>query len=298
MTEGGAPVRLQKYLASAGIGSRRQCEEFIALGRVSVDGATVTELGTCVDPASQTVCFDGEPVQPEPKVYWWVNKPAGVLCTSRDTHGRTTALDLVPASGQRVYCVGRLDESSTGLMLVTNDGELALRLTHPRYRVPTTYIVTAAGKVANDAIEAMRQGVHFKEGSVRPRAIRRLGFRGQATVLSVVLCEGRNDEIRRMFARFGHKVLSVQRTAIGPVKIRKLRRGQSRPATRDEIAMLRRLVRGSDGLRDKSQTPRAAGPQNSKGRSRRSRTNVTGHSGRPGKAVPQRDSGRPGSLLG
>lgn len=235
--------RLQKVLAAAGIGSRRACEEYIVLGRVTVDGKVVTALGTAVDPESQVIAFDGEEVRPEPKVYWWVNKPPGVLCTSRDTHGRATVLDLIPQIGERVYCVGRLDEESLGLLLLTNDGELAQKLTHPRYQVSKTYECLVAGKIAGETMDKMREGVWLSDGKARVKEIYRLGSHGTATRLRVVLCEGHNREIRRLFAKFGHKVMRLERSAIGPIKVRKLRVGEARPATEEEVVILRRLCR-------------------------------------------------------
>lgn len=234
-----APQRLQKLLAECGVGSRRRCEEYIVLGRVCVDGKVVTELGTTVDPIKQTVQVDGETVRRAASVYWWLNKPRGVLCTSMDDHGRPTVLDFVPRISQRVYSVGRLDEDSTGLVLLTNDGALAQRLTHPRYGVSKTYDVLVAGYVGPAIIATLKAGVRLSDGKVRPSAIRRLGGKGHATRLQIVLREGRNREIRRMFAQLGHKVMRLERTALGPVKVRKLKPGQSRPATADEVHMLK-----------------------------------------------------------
>jgi 23S rRNA pseudouridine2605 synthase len=239
----GGSYRLQKVLAAAGLGSRRYCEELIVQGRVSVDGQPVTTLGATVDPTRQAIRCDGELVRPERKVYWWLNKPPGVLCTCRDTHGRATVRDLLPSLRQRVYPVGRLDESSTGLLLLTNDGEMADRLTHPRYQIPKTYLVLVAGRVDRAILHKLLRGVWLAEGKCRPASITRGKSQGDATWLKIVLCEGRNREIRRMFARCGHKVLRLERVAIGPIKIRKLRRGEARPATRQEIEMLQVLIR-------------------------------------------------------
>lgn len=234
--------RLQKFLSSAGVASRRQCEELILAGRVTVDGKIVRELGVRVDPARQKVAFDGDPVRPEAKVYWWINKPPGVISTSRDTHGRPTVLDMIPDIGKRIYAVGRLDEDSTGLLLVTNDGDLANRLTHPKYGVPKTYEVLVAGRMTNEAISQLRQGIYLAEGKAKAKEIERAGERGNATVLHVVLAEGRNREVRRMFAKVGHKVMKLERIAIGPLKIRRLPRGQARPLTQDEIQILRDMI--------------------------------------------------------
>jgi len=242
--------RLAKYLASAGVASRRECEEYIRLGRVTVDGAMITEVGTKIDPQTADVRFDDERVKPEPKVYWWINKPKGVLSTSKDTHGRRTVLDLLPRTGKRLYCVGRLDEESTGLLLMTNDGEMALRLTHPRYGVAKTYVALVAGRVTPDAMAQMTKGVWLAEGKARVSHVKPLGTIGKASRLQIVLREGKNREIRRMFAKLGHKVMSLHRTAIGPLKIRRVKIGEARPASPEEIFELRRLarlVKGPDG---------------------------------------------------
>lgn len=268
------PQRLQKVLAACGVGSRRQCEEYIALGRVTVDDRVVTELGTRVEPAHQSILLDGEPVQAEPKVYWWLHKPPGILCTSRDPQGRPTVLDAVPNLGRRIYSVGRLDEESTGLLLLTNDGPLAHRLTHPRFGVAKTYRVLVSGKIGSEAIRKLLEGVWLADGKVRAHAVRRGGLQGQATWLEVVLCEGHNREIRRMFAQLGHKVMRLQRIAIGPIKLRKLRLGEARPATPPEVSMLRQLARNAPRERvvrpPRESQPRPAAHGDSSSRSSRS----------------------------
>ena len=238
-TEGGE--RLQKFLASAGYGSRRQCEELILEGRVAIDGKVVTELGTRVEFGKQQVTVDDENVQRERLVYMWMNKPRGVLCTNRDTHGRPTVLDLLPKMKERVFPVGRLDEESTGLILLTNDGELTNRLTHPRYGISKTYEVLVAGKINSDVIMKLKRGLWLSDGRVRVHSVERLSVHGDSTRLRIILREGHNREIRRMFAHFEHKVMRLERVAIGPIKVRKLPRGGVRNATPVEIGMLREL---------------------------------------------------------
>jgi 23S rRNA pseudouridine2605 synthase len=235
-------VRLQKFLASAGFGSRRQCEEFILTGRVLIDGQVVTELGTRVDPQTQEITLDDIPIKREKLVYWFVNKPKGVLSTTKDTHGRPTVVDMIPSINERIFPVGRLDEESTGLLLLTNDGDMTNLLTHPRYGVPKTYEVLVAGRITNDNIAQLKKGVWLSDGRARVHDVQRLGLRGEATMLRIVLREGHNREIRRLFASLGHKVMKLERVAIGPIKIRKLRAGTSRPATYEEVAMLRELA--------------------------------------------------------
>src|SRR5579885_442634 len=230
--------RLNKLLAHAGVGSRRHVEELIAAGRVSVDGRPVRELGTKVDPRAQRVTVDGQPVKLERPVYWLVNKPRGYLCTNEDPAGRPRAIDLVPHVEQRVYTVGRLDEDSEGLLLLTNDGDLAHRLMHPRYGVEKTYQVQVAGHPTHEDIEQLLKGVWLSDGHVRARRVRRLKSQGESTWLEIVLNEGKNREIRRMLARLGHKVLVLRRIAIGPVRLDKLRRGKARRLKIEELQRL------------------------------------------------------------
>lgn len=231
--------RLNKYLAHAGVGSRRHCEELIVRGRVSVNGRAVRELGTKVEPGD-AVCVDGQPLQGEKLVYWLLNKPRGYLCTNFDPGGRPRAIDLVPHVSQRVYTVGRLDEDSEGLLLLTNDGDLANRLTHPRFGVEKTYHVQVAGHPDRENLERLIKGVWLSEGHVRARRVRRLKSQGESTWLEIVLNEGKNREIRRMLARLGHKVMVLRRVAIGPIHLDKLRRGKARRLKVEELERLRK----------------------------------------------------------
>lgn len=233
--------RLNKVLAAAGFGSRRQVEKLIVAGRVAIGGHVVTELGTRLGP-DQTLTVDGKEVQREKIVYWLVNKPKGYLSTNKDPGGRPKVLDLVPKADARIYTVGRLDEDSEGLILLTNDGELALRLTHPRYGVEKTYHVQVAGKPTTELFDQLRQGVHLAEGKARAKRVKRIGFQGESTVLEVVLAEGKNREIRRIFAKLGHKVMKLRRVAIGPVTIVGLRRGKARRLSQIELRALRRIA--------------------------------------------------------
>lgn len=231
--------RLQKVLAHAGIGSRRQCEELIATGRVTVDGDIVRELGTKVDPEQHKVCVDGQPVRAEHHVYWLVNKPRGYLCTNHDPAGRPLAIDLVPQVSQRVYTVGRLDEDSEGLLLLTNDGALAHQLMHPRFSVEKTYLVQVAGSPSAEDMQQLLKGVWLAEGHVRARRVKRMKAQGKSTWLRIVLAEGKNREIRRMLARLGHKVVRLRRVAIGPIEIGRLASGKSRKLSLAEITDLK-----------------------------------------------------------
>jgi 23S rRNA pseudouridine2605 synthase len=233
--------RLNKYLAHAGVGSRRHCDDLILHGRVRVGGRVVRELGTKVDPGREQVSVDGQPLRGERPVYWMVNKPRGYLCTNHDPAGRPRAVDLVPHVPQRVYTVGRLDEDSEGLLLLTNDGDLAFRLMHPRFGVEKTYVVQVAGRPTRDELQSLLAGVWLSDGRVRARRVKRLKAQGESTWLEVVLSEGKNREVRRMLARLGHKVLRLKRTALGPLRL-DLAPGKSRPLRYDELARLRRAA--------------------------------------------------------
>jgi 23S rRNA pseudouridine2605 synthase len=234
--------RLNKLLAHAGLGSRRHCEGLITAGRVTVDGEPVRDLGTKVDPTRQRVAVDGRPLRLERHVYWLVNKPRGYLCTNHDPAGRPRVIDLVPHVNQRVYTVGRLDEESDGLVLLTNDGDLANRLTHPRYGVEKTYLVQVAGKPTREDVQKLLKGVWLSDGHVRARRVKRLRQQGESTWLEIVLNEGKNREIRRMLARLGHKVMQLRRIAFGPILLGRLRSGKSRPVMGRELALLRQAA--------------------------------------------------------
>jgi len=236
-TEG--PQRLQKVLAAAGLGSRRQCEELITTGRVEVDRHIVTELGTRVDPATQTVRVDGVALTKPKLLYYAVNKPSGVLCTNRDPSGRPRVIDIMPRSDARLFTIGRLDLHSEGLILVTNDGELANRLTHPRYGVSKTYRVVVAGHLERDMLGKLTQGIHLAEGVARAEHVEIRSHRKESTVLEMVLREGKNREIRRILARVGHKVERLTRIAVGPVRLGDLPAGASRRLTHEEVTLLR-----------------------------------------------------------
>lgn len=234
--------RLNKFLAHAGVGSRRHCDELIAAGRVKVDGHRVTELGLQIEPDTQKVTVDDHPVRAESLVYWVVNKPPGYVCTNYDPAGRPRAVDLVPHVPQRVYTVGRLDEGSEGLLLLTNDGELAHSLMHPRFAIEKTYQVLVAGSPSRDDMARLLAGVWISDGKARAKAVRRMKPQGDSTWLRITLAEGKNREIRRMLAKFGHKVMRLKRVAIGPVQLDRLPKGKSRKLSLEELKSLRSAV--------------------------------------------------------
>jgi 23S rRNA pseudouridine2605 synthase len=235
--------RLNKFLAHAGVGSRRHCDTLISAGRVKVNGRVVTNLGTKVEAGTHQVMVDDSPIRLERSVYWVVHKPVGYLCTNHDPSGRPLATDLIPHVEQRVYTVGRLDESSEGLLLLTNDGDLAHKLMHPRYQVEKTYLVLVAGKPSVADLDRLLEGVWLSDGKVRAKKVRRIKPQGDSTWLRIVLCEGKNREIRRMLAKLGHKVLRLRRIAIGPVLLDKLPKGKSRKLSLPELEQLRELVK-------------------------------------------------------
>src|SRR6516162_308131 len=203
--------------------------------------AGLSELGTKVE-SGAAVCVDGQPLHGEKLVYWLVNKPRGYLCTNFDPAGRPRAIDLVQHVSQRVYTVGRLDEDSEGLLLLTNDGELAHRLTHPRFGVEKTYLVQVAGRPEREDLQQLLKGVWLSDGHVRARRVKRLKSQGESTWLHIVLAEGKNREVRRMLARLEHKVMRLKRIAIGPIPLGRLRSGKSRPLKGEDLERLRRAA--------------------------------------------------------
>jgi 23S rRNA pseudouridine2605 synthase len=233
--------RLNKFLAHAGVGSRRHCDDLIAAGRVKVNGTVVRDMGVKVDAAHQ-VSVDDQPVKAEKAVYWVLHKPAGYLCTNHDPAGRLLATDLLPHVDQRVYTVGRLDESSEGLLLMTNDGGLAQALMHPRYGVDKTYHVLVAGKPTPADLAKLTEGVWLSDGRVKARSARRIKAHGESTWIKVVLTEGKNREIRRMLAKLDHKVLRLKRVAIGPVELDRLPRGKCRKLSLPELKALQKVA--------------------------------------------------------
>ena len=238
--------RLNKFLAHAGAGSRRHCDDLIAAGRVKINGERVSDLGARVNPEIHKVTVDDAPVRLEKPVYWVVHKPPGYLCTNHDPSHRPLITDLLPHVEQRVYTVGRLDESSEGLVLMTNDGELAFALMHPRYGVDKTYQVLVAGSPTKQDIQRILDGVWLSDGKARAKTVRRMKPQGDSTWLRVVLCEGKNREIRRMLAKLGHKVLKLKRIAIGSVQLDRLPKGKARKLSLEELKDLKKSVSAAE----------------------------------------------------
>jgi 23S rRNA pseudouridine2605 synthase len=236
-TEG--PQRLQKVLASAGIGSRRACEELIAAGRVTVDGR-VAELGDRADPAASVIHVDGDRIVADTRlVYLALNKPRGVVSTMADERGRTGIRELLGATvPQRVFHVGRLDTDSEGLLLLTNDGDLAHRLTHPSFGVAKTYLVEVAGPLPRTVGRTLRAGVQLEDGPAKADAFRLVDAHGRTALVEIVVHEGRKHIVRRMMDEVGHPVSRLVRTAVGSVTLGDLKVGRWRHLTRGEVSDL------------------------------------------------------------
>jgi 23S rRNA pseudouridine2605 synthase len=226
-------MRLGKFVATAGVASRRASEELIRAGRVSVNGEAVTDPARGVAEGDE-VMFDGAPVrQPEQRVVYALHKPVGVVSTARDPQRRPTVVSLVPAS-MRLYPVGRLDTDSSGLILLTNDGELAHRLTHPSFEVPKTYVAVVAPPVRDRALRALRAGVELEDGLTAPARVRRIA----ADRLEITIHEGRNRQVRRMCEAVGHRVSALERVSFGPLTLGGLRSGDYRQLGEDEVRAL------------------------------------------------------------
>ena len=234
-------MRLQKYLAGCGAASRRKCEEFITAGRVTVNGAVVTELGTQVE-EGDAVTLDGKPMLPEEKKYYILyHKPMGEVCTASDPQGRATVLDRFRDFPVRLFPVGRLDFDSEGLLLLTNDGEMMQRMLHPSREVDKTYLARVDGDVSLEAIRRLRAGILLDERMTAPAEVRVIRRTGVETVVLVTIHEGRNRQVRRMFDAVGHTVLLLRRVKFGPLEMGELKRGQWRELTEEELARLRAL---------------------------------------------------------
>ncbi len=232
-------VRLQKLLAQSGVASRRKCEELMLAGLVVVDGEVVTRLGTKVDPRTAVIRVDGKRLPPvSEKVYLVLNKPRGVVSTMSDPEGRRTLSDLVADRPERLFHVGRLDTDTSGLLLLTNDGDFAHRMAHPSYEVDKTYVAEVEGEVFRRTLKQLLEGVTLDDGPVTVSKARIIEATASKSIVELVIHEGRNRIVRRLLDHVGHPVRRLTRTAFGPVSLGGLRTGELRELTREELGEL------------------------------------------------------------
>ncbi len=233
--------RLQKILASGGVTSRRRCEELILEGVVRVNSKVVDELPAFADPEKDVITVNGRKIRAARNVYFLLNKPKGVICTNSDPQGRKKAIDIVGAR-ERVFCVGRLDIDSTGLIILTNDSEMTNKLTHPRYGVSKTYVVGIKAQVSGEQIEKLKEGVWLSEGKTNKAAVKILKRGRGESLVEVTIREGLNRQVRRMFAKVGLSVKSLKRTRIGKIDGRGLGVGKFRALTKAEVGYLKKIT--------------------------------------------------------
>ena len=235
--------RLQKIISQAGLASRRAAEKIILDGRVQVDGKVIQELGRKFDPLQHKIIVDGRPLQaPEHHVYFLLNKPKGYLSTAKDDRGRRTVLDLIPESGARIYPVGRLDNNTEGLLLLTNDGALMNGLLHPKYEVQKAYVARIAGQPSEAVLDKLRQGIQLEDGWTAPAVVQLLQQGDGESQVSITIHEGRNRQVRRMFAAIHCDVKAINGTAFAGLDLSGLKRGQYRPLTAKEVTALYKLA--------------------------------------------------------
>ena len=231
--------RLQKYLASCGVASRRMSEEIIKSGRVAVNGQIVTEMGVKIKIGTDKVTVDGKDITPEEEhVYLMLNKPEGYVTTAHDPQGRPTVLDLVAEVPQRVFPIGRLDVDTEGLLFLTNDGELAYRLTHPKFAVTKVYHALVTGKPSEDKLDRMRNGLKLEDGMTKPCTVKVIRRYNHKTMLEITISEGRNRQVRRMCQAIGNPIIELERVKIENIELSNVKRGQYRKLTLEELAPL------------------------------------------------------------
>lgn len=250
------PMRVQKYISQAGVASRRQAEVMLGQGRIAINGERVTSPGARVVPGSDTVSLDGRVVHPAPRRWVVFHKPAGVLCTRADPHGGKTVYDLLPEWAGGLRYVGRLDRDTSGLLLLTNEGDLAARLAHPSGRVEREYLAGVAGKVTAAALRRLKRGVELEDGPARPKRVRRVELGEDEWGVRLVLTEGRKREVRRMLKAVGHPVRTLVRTRFGPFRLGALKPGSWRPAHPSELAGAR-SVAALSGRKSRGTGPRS-----------------------------------------
>ncbi len=236
-----AEQRLQKVLAGAGVDSRRNCEELILEGAVRVNRKVIDTLPAFVDPGKDVITVNGRRIFAANKLYFLLNKPKGVICTNSDPQGRRRAIDIIK-SRERIFCVGRLDIDTTGLIILTNDSELTNKMTHPRYGLPKTYTVRVKGMVEGPAIEKLKKGIWLAEGKTARAAVKVLKRSHKESAIEITIKQGINRQIRRMLAKVGLNVKSLKRTKIGKIGDRGIGVGKFRNLTKAEIAYLKKIT--------------------------------------------------------
>jgi 23S rRNA pseudouridine2605 synthase len=231
--------RLQKVMAELGVASRRKCEELILQGKVSVDGQIITELGTKVDKQSSVILVDGIRITNEiKKVYLLLNKPIGYITSAKDQYDRPTVMDLISESKVRLYPVGRLDYDTEGLLILTNDGDLTFKITHPSHNVTKTYTALVSGAVQEEAIEIFNEGVLIEDYKTSPAKLEILKYINNDTLVNITIHEGKNRQVRKMCEAIGHSVLRLKRISIGSLKLGDLSTGHYRHLNKEEIKYL------------------------------------------------------------
>lgn len=236
-------MRIAKYLAHNGIASRRQCEALIKAGQVKVNGTTITALGTQVDPSADKIELSGKIIKnSQPAVYLLLNKPPGYICSAYDPQGRPTVLDLIKDRSERIYPVGRLDYDTSGLIILSNDGEFTNLMIHPRYKMKKTYEAWVQGRIQDKELQPLRRGLMLEDGPTAPAAVRLLRQEANKSLIEIVIHEGRKRQVKRMCAAIGHPVLELKRTRLGSLSLDGLEEGHYRHLSDTEIENLKNSV--------------------------------------------------------
>ena len=235
-------MRIAKFLAAAGVASRRKCEEIILEGNVKVNGKTVEELGMQVDPERDDIRVNRKKIElKQEKIYIMYNKPVGCVCTCEDDRGRTSVLDYIKGIDERIYPVGRLDFTTEGLLILTNDGDLAFRLTHPSNEVNKRYLAIVDSEITSDDVRKIEKGVFIDGGKTAPAKVKLLKVSPTRTELTIIIHEGRNRQVRRMFEAIGKNVVFLKRISVGDMNLGDLKKGEYRFLTKEEIGYLKQL---------------------------------------------------------
>jgi len=241
-----AVQRLQKILASAGVDSRRKCEELIISGVVEVNKSVVDKLPAFADPEKDVITVNGKKIHAEQRVYFLLNKPKSVICTNQDPAGRKKAIDMVQTD-KRIFCVGRLDTDTTGLIILTNDSELTNKLTHPKYGLPKTYVARIKGQIISEQVEKIKKGIRLAEGKTGRAAVKILKRNYKESFIEITIKQGLNRQLRRTLAKVGLPVKSLTRTQIGKIDSRGVGLGKFRPLTKSEVAYLKKTTNNPGG---------------------------------------------------